>query len=187
MAADGALVLIWAEPVAGTDEADVTVRRYDGAWGEAEAALAATAKVRGLDLLSAGDGLLHLVTWIGAGGFFDAGRGDLLHATSVDGGLWSPLETIDSRGGASSPRMSRGAGGEIHLVWEREIDGRAVPFTSRFAGGAWGVPQEIDAHAGTDAWYPTVERLDGGEIVAAWSSRNVERAAVELVLLDAGN
>ena len=171
------IVLAWAERQGvSTHEALLRHRVYDGSWGTPTTV--ESTNVRGLDLAADSDGGLHMAYWLGAGGVYGEGRGNLLHRT-YDGAVWSTPQTVDASGNAAHPRMAAGADGELYLVWEREVEEQVFPVWNRYRDGAWSVSQALDVRAGAQAWYPTVDALADSSLQFAWSSRSDDRVTIE--------
>lgn len=58
-----------------------------------------------------------------------------------------------------------GSGG---LVYRKRAEGRAHVFVSRYANGAWGAPQRVDAGQRYDSSWPAIGAADGGRLVVTW-------------------
>lgn len=87
-----------------------------------------------------------------------AGAG-ISSATTIDG----PSPAIIDVGGVAM--SGDGTGG---LVYRKRVDGRAHIFASRFVGGAWQPPQQVDVGQRFDSSWPVIGAGDDGRLVVAW-------------------
>jgi len=174
LAADGDIILVWAEPIGQTDDSELRQRRFNGTWGAST--LIDQTNALGVELARDSGGTFHLAYWRGNR---YGGWGSLLHRKSADGYAWSPPVIIDASPNASCPRMAAGVGNVLHIVWERKVGSWVVPVLSKYKDGAWSVGQELEVRSGADAWYPTVDLLDGDSLIVAWSSRSDDRVTIE--------
>jgi hypothetical protein len=94
---------------------------------------------------------------------FAAGRADaiILPAQTIDG----PNENIVGFGGVAM--AEDGTGG---LVYLKRVGGVAHVFVSRYAGGAWLAPIQVDTQNQFGASWPTIGAADGGELIVAWAT-----------------
>ena len=174
------LVLAWNEPMAqSSDDFALRLRNYDGAgWGNPTTlGSAGSAGVA----LAAGGTKLYLAD-SAPGTTLIENRGSLRVRTSDNGTNWSAPVVVDASGQACCPRMAS-SGSEAVLIWDRKTGTRSVPVWSRNSGLGWSAGQQLDPGAGNDAWFPTVARLPGGEVIAAWSSRSTTLHSVTVASL----
>lgn len=169
---DGDIILVWTEPISGSNETIVKQLRYNGEWGSST--IIETTNARGIELLTDSAGTLHIAYWLS-----DRDRGNLVYRTSGDGYSWSVPKTIDNSGNTCCPRMVAGTGGKVYLVWERKIGSQVVPVWNKYANGMWHDAQTLGVRSGADAWYPTLDLLSGGRLTIAWSSRSHDRVTIE--------
>jgi hypothetical protein len=54
-----------------------------------------------------------------------------------------------------------------------------VPVWSIYEDDMWGCGYFLSTREGSDAWYPSIESLDTGQVLAAWSSRSDDWVTVE--------
>jgi hypothetical protein len=174
---DNKIVLVWAKPVWGTSESDLCQMRYSaGSWGTVE--VLEMGKIMGLDLIKDNFNRLHMAYWLTEGSW-SSNRGDLVHRVSEDGLIWSGPGTVDSSNEASCPRMCSTADGKVYMIWVRRIEGRLVPIWSIYEDDVWGCGYLLGTREGSDAWYPSIESLDTGQVMAVWSSRSDDWVTVE--------
>jgi hypothetical protein len=82
----------------------------------------------------------------------------ILPGVAVDG----PSTLIDT----TRPDVDVAPDGSAALVYLRD----SHPFVSRFAGGAWGAPQRVDAGSGVAASNPHIAVANGGKVVVSYIS-----------------
>lgn len=80
-------------------------------------------------------------------------------AQTVDG----PSPDIVDLGGAA---MS--ADGTAGLVYRKRVGGHVHIFASRYVGGRWQPPQQLDAGQRFDSSWPTIGAANDGQLVATW-------------------
>ena len=166
----GDLLLVWADRKDWTETA-ITQRRYDGTWGEAN--VIETDYTPCVDIVTDTDGTAHMVYWR------DDESDDLVHRFSTDGYSWSAPVVVSSGTGGVFPRLTAGPCGSVYAIWARDAGSDNVPAWSRYAGGQWDGVHQLDISPLTSAWYPAVEYLPDGRIVAVWGSR-ADRVGIEM-------
>jgi len=182
VALDGSeVLLVWNEKINFSHYISQLI--YDGSWNYSQIEDTGwDPSMRGLDLCRDSDGTVHLAYWHGnreSWGGMEEGRGNLYHRT-FDGVTWSSPTVVDNSDGTCCPRMSAGPDGEIYLVWERKEGGRVFPVYNRYTDDNWGIARELGVRPDADAWYPIVERLPDGVVMAVWSSRSDDRVTIEM-------
>ncbi len=85
----------------------------------------------------------------------------ILPAQTIDG----PSENIVGFGGVAM--AEDGTGG---LVYLKRVDGVAHVFVSRYVGGVWMAPIQVDKGDQFAASWPTIGAADGGELIVAWAT-----------------
>lgn len=174
------LVLAWNEPAAQSSaNFTLRLRNYDGTgWGNPTTL--GNAGSAGVALAT--DGMRMYLVDSAPGTTLSENRGSLRARTSNNGIDWSAPVVVDAGGQACCPRMAS-SGSEAVLIWDRRTGMRSVPLWSRNSGFGWSAGQQLDPGAGNDAWFPTVTRLPGGEVIAAWSSRSTTSNSVAVARL----
>jgi hypothetical protein len=85
----------------------------------------------------------------------------ILPAKTIDG----PSEEIVGFGGAAM--AEDGSGG---LVYLKRVDGVAHVFVSRYAGGAWQAPMQVDSGQQFAASWTRIGAAEGGELIVVWET-----------------
>ncbi len=85
----------------------------------------------------------------------------ILPAQTIDG----PNENIVGFGGVAM--AEDGTGG---LVYLKRVGGIAHVFVSRYVGGVWSAPIQVDTGDQFAASWPTIGAADGGELIVAWAT-----------------
>lgn len=99
-------------------------------------------------------GLVWLAAAPGAGAI-------ILPAKTIDG----PSEDIVGFGGAAM--AEDGTGG---LVYLKRVGGVAHVFVSRYAGGSWRAPIQVDYGQPFAASWPRIGAAEGGELIVTWAT-----------------
>lgn len=88
-----------------------------------------------------------------------AAHGSIGAAVTIDG----PSGDVLALDGVAT--AADGSGG---LVYRKRVEGRVHVFASRYADGAWGPPQRVDAGQRYDSSWPAIGAGDGGRLVVTW-------------------
>jgi hypothetical protein len=102
-------------------------------------------------------------------------RAVILQATTIAG----PSEDIVGFGGVAM--AEDGTGG---LVYLERVDGVPHVFVSRYAGGQWQAPIQVDTGEPYAATWPRIGAADGGELIVVWATpfaTRKEKPVYELV------
>jgi hypothetical protein len=171
------IVLVWAEPVWGIGESDLCQMMYNaGSWGPV--GVLETGRIIGVDLVKDNFNKIHMAYWLTEDSW-SSNRGDLVHCVSEDGLIWSWPEMVDSSNDAGYPNMCSTIDGKVYMIWVRRIEGRLVPVWSIYEDGVWSRGYLLNTREGSNAWYPDIESLDTGQVMAVWSSRSDDWVTVE--------
>jgi len=108
-----------------------------------------------------GAALLLALAAIVLAGRVCAARAVILPATTIDG----PSEDIVGFGGVAM--ANDGSGG---LVYLKRVDGVPHVFVSRYAGGQWQAPIQVDTGESYAATWPRIGAAEDGELIVVWAT-----------------
>lgn len=82
----------------------------------------------------------------------------------------APAQTIDGPSGdvVDLGGVAMSTDGTAGLVYRKRVGGRVHVFASRYAGGRWQAPQQVDAGQRFDSSWPTIGAANDGQLVVTW-------------------
>ncbi|MCJ0765652.1 Ig-like domain-containing protein [Variovorax terrae] len=119
------------------------------------------------------------------------GSNYVLNASRYSSGAWSVPVRIDSPSAisaSSSAALVVDAAGNVTALWSQNNGTRNIINASRYGGGAWSAPTQVDSASATgDAQSPALAVDAAGSVTAAWSQNNGVRSVINASRFSGGS